>query len=353
MIESLAQHRPGVHDALVRIDRELGPRLAAVNRWGDDLRGRLLDFAGRGKLIRGSLVAACAGAFGVPPSADTCTVGAVLELIQSFLLIHDDIMDEDPVRRGRPAVYEQYRVYAEESGFRRPRRFGESMGVCGGDVAVLMAFAAFGLTGLPPATQLEMVRLLALEIADVGVAQMGDVANGHRADQASEEEIVSVYRFKTGRYTFSLPLLLGAIAAGASEDDRSALSAWGEIQGVIFQVRDDYLGVMGDTEEIGKPAGSDVAADKQTLQRRLLFERLERGSADDVRPLFGKGSLEAGELERVRTALRTTGVLDELEARVKEMRGQASRYFDQLTGVSSDGRAFLRELETYNAGRVI
>ena len=352
MIDSLDVYREGIIDALRRIDHEQGARLAGVNAWGADLRTRLVEFTSRGKLIRGSLVVAAAEAFGRAADRPVSTVAAALELVQSFLLIHDDIMDEDPVRRGVPAVFEQYRRHGCDAGFRDPARLGESMGICAGDVAVLLAVTALAGVDLDAAVRLRLIALLGEEIAKVGVAQMADVANGHSSHAATEEEILSVYRFKTGRYTFSLPLMLGALIADAPAPVVDALSAWGELQGIVFQIRDDHLGVMGETAEIGKRAGSDITANKQTLHRLHLLERLPGTQWADVEDLFGHDHLSVAQMQRVRDALEGTGTLELLDGRVDELREQARSVLN-AAGLDERTRAVFTAIDAYNAGRTV
>ncbi|MFW5689461.1 MAG: polyprenyl synthetase family protein [Spirochaetota bacterium] len=350
MIATLGSHREGIIAALRGIDANEGPGLDEVNSWGEDLRGRLVEFTSRGKLIRGSLVAAAAEALGRAPDHAVYTAAAAVELVQSFLLIHDDIMDEDPIRRGVPAVYEQYRRHACDRGFRNPARFGESMGICGGDVAVLLAVSAIGGCELYGETRIRLITLLSREIAKVGVAQMADVANGHSPKAASEEEILAVYRYKTGRYTFSLPLMMGAIIAGADGDVIQALSTWGELEGMIFQIRDDHLGIMGDTDEIGKPTGSDISSNKQTLHRLHLLARLPESKWADVAAYFGHDQLSEGQVKRVREALVGTGTVALLESRVAALREEAAAALDRLA-LPPERRAVFDEIDAYNAAR--
>ncbi len=352
MIAELAVHRQPIVDALRALDRDLGEELAGVNHWGEDLRVRMLEFAQRGKLIRGSLVAASAAAFGRPADRAVYTVAAAVELVQSFLLIHDDVMDEDPVRRGVPAVFEQYREFGSEHGFRHGQRFGESMAICAGDVAILVVFAAIGSVDIEEAARARLVSLIAREIAKVGVAQMADVANGHNPAPATEEEIISVYRFKTGRYTFSLPLMLGAILAGTDATVVDALCRWGDLQGVVFQIRDDQLGIMGDTEQTGKPVGSDIMANKQTLHRLMLFEAIAGTAWEDVRACFGRDRLSIEEVRRVRRAFEETGTIGLLDRRIARLRSDAAR---ELSGIELGDapRLLLDAIDAYNAAREV
>ncbi len=352
MIDVIAAHRAPIVTALREIDRTAGHELTAVNRWGEDLRTRLLDFTERGKLIRGSLVAASSVALGREPDRAVYTVAAAVELVQSFLLIHDDIMDEDPLRRGVPAIFEQYGRHGVEHGFRSAARFGESMGICAGDVAVLVGFAAIGGIDVSPTTRVRLITLLASEIAKVGVAQMADVANGHAPESATETDIMSVYRFKTGRYTFSLPLMLGAILADTDEATIGALGRWGELEGIIFQIRDDELGLMQDTDDIGKPAGSDVAANKQTLHRLVLSSRLPGSGYEDVMRCFGQDSLRPDQIARVREALVATGTIAAIDERVASLRSRAAAELSSQA-LSEDARRVFDAIDEYNAHRTV
>jgi geranylgeranyl diphosphate synthase type I len=325
--------------------------LDRVNRWAPDLRTRLLEFASRGKLIRGALVATGAEVFGAAADRDVYRVAAAMELIQSFLLIHDDIMDEDSLRRGQPAIFEQYRQLGVERSFRRNQRFSESMGICAGDVAMLLAFEGASTTGLPAELQREVVMRLAQEIADVGVAQMADVANGHTAEPALETEILSVYRYKTGRYTFSLPLMLGGVIAGAAQDDLDTLGQWGELEGIIFQIRDDQLGLLGSEEETGKPAGSDIISDKQTIHRLLLQERAAGTNWQHVLAYFGARELPADAIEEVREALDDLGVIAEIDSRIVKLGAESDAMLESLTAVTPAGRETLGEISAFNRQR--
>lgn len=350
MIDLLSNYRSGIERALSQVIRG-SEHLSRVNSWGPDLIERLYQFAASGKLIRGSLVCASAQAFGSEPGPAAYRVGAVMELIQSFLLIHDDIMDQDAIRRGAPAVYEQYRLQGHTDEYSNTARYGESMGICAGDVAVLLAFEAISTLELPPSLVVAVSRFVAAEIADVGVAQMADVAHGHQPSEPSEQQILDVYRMKTGRYTFSVPLVLGAMLAGADQSAISAVSEWGEIQGVIFQLRDDELGLMGETNEIGKPAGTDVSSDKKTLHRALLLARCGESGCDEVRRLFGTDEIGEAGMQKVRQALRDTGTLTELARRVEALGTKAQPLLDSMTGLTDEGRDAFARLAEYNASR--
>jgi geranylgeranyl diphosphate synthase, type I len=350
MIETLSRHREEIARLLAKIIDGSARHLDRVTPWAPDLRGRLLEFATRGKLVRGSLLAVGATTFGHTPDSDTYQVAAAIELIQSFLLIHDDIMDEDATRRGTPSLHEQYRLLGVDSSFTTPGRFGESMGICAGDVAMMLAVEAVSTTGLDAALRIELIRCIAAEIGDVGAAQMADVANGHRTDRASESEILWIYKWKTGRYTFSLPLSLGARIAGATQSQADDLGRWGEVQGTIFQIRDDQLELMENGDDTGKPAGSDIATDKQTLHRLRLFKAAPGTRWESVLPYFGS-PVSAVQIAEVREALIGLGVLDGIDELVERLDLESIAVLDQMDSITEEAKAALLEIARFNRGR--
>jgi geranylgeranyl diphosphate synthase type I len=179
---------------------------AGVNSLGRDLCGRLYEFSSQGKMIRGGLVSLAYSLFrdngderGVRQKLEAA--GAAMELFQSGLLVHDDIMDRDPVRRGLSAVYHQYAEMAEGKGIAGSDHLGESLGICAGDVAFFLAFEILSGIDADPEVHRELLALCARELAYVGVAQMQDVYNAASADPVAGPDIMKLYLYDT-RFPF-------------------------------------------------------------------------------------------------------------------------------------------------------
>nr|WP_240001380.1 polyprenyl synthetase family protein [Streptomyces sp. ST1020] len=183
---------------------------------------------------------------------------AALELLHAFALIHDDIIDNSPTRRGTPTAHAAHTALHARSGWAgESRRYGEGVAILAGDLALSYANRLAGtLTG--PAAQVwhELV-------TEMIVGQQLDVA---LAAEAVPDEALArwVAVCKSGRYTIHRPLALGAALAG-----RPALygvfEAYGVAAGEAFQLRDDLLDAFGDEEVTGKPAGLDLDEHKMTL----------------------------------------------------------------------------------------
>jgi geranylgeranyl diphosphate synthase type I len=296
----LAERREAIARFLETQLSEAEAPFQRVSPWGRDVAQRLRQFAVRGKMIRGGLVAMGASLFGTDPDEDVVRAGAVAELIQSFLLIHDDIMDRDTSRRGEEALFYQYARLAEDEGIEDWYHLGEALGICVGDVALLLSFELLEGLACEPDRAGRVRSLFSREIGWVGLAQMSDLYYGETAREVSEAEVIDLYRFKTGRYTFSLPLSVGAVLAGQGDDTVERLGELGEKLGVIFQVKDDELGLFGDEKQIGKPLGSDIAENKKTIFRQYLFARAGARERAELDTMFGAHSVTPDAVGRVR-----------------------------------------------------
>ncbi len=310
--------------------------------WATAALDMLQDYTSAGKMLRGSL--ACLG-FDLAYGADRSTVvpvAAALELLQSFLLIHDDIMDRDATRRGQPSIHERYARIAEDRGTADALHFGYSMAICVGDVANELAFEVLSAGGP------EIVSLVATEIAKTGFAQMSDVANGLLESEPSIDEILTVYRYKTGRYTIALPLAVGAACAGADTSLKESLAEAGEQLGIVFQLIDDKIGLFGDASTTGKPVGSDIEENKKTVIRRLLYDVADESARADLDAAFGSnGGVDA--VRRVYNRL-------EIEARLDELIDQyMDRFSKIIDGLSVDEKSInvLIDFVGYNRSREV
>lgn len=324
MLTYFQNARPGIAKAVRDILRESAPKLGAISPMGTELAARLEAYAQAGKMIRGILVrlgyelcAAEAPEAAMEPVLDRA--GAAMEFLQAGLLIHDDIMDRDTLRRGAATVHAQYERDAAAAQAADPAHHGVSLGVCAGDVAFFLGFHALADLRVPEAGQeraRQVAAYAAQELCWVGVAQMQDVRSGAGGIGSNPDpaQILRVYRYKTGRYTFSLPLVIGARLAGGSAEHLAALDQAGENLGVVFQLKDDELGIFGDAAQSGKRADSDIREDKKTLLRHFLFEAADPGMRERLAGIFG--SREPGEagLRYVRAALEATGA----QAKVRE-----------------------------------
>ena len=196
---------------------------ARVNPWGPDALEKISGVVSGGKTIRGSLVLLTHDLLGGNVKNDALRVAAAYELIQTGLVVHDDIMDHDDMRRGHPAMHVQYK--------------SEAMAMCVGDICFFLAQELLSDTSV--------AKISAVIFQEVGLAQMEDVAGS----TLTRERILSLYKYKTARYSFSLPMMAGATLARADKKTIDLMEQLGESMGILFQMQNDTLNIPGDTRE--------------------------------------------------------------------------------------------------------
>jgi geranylgeranyl diphosphate synthase type I len=270
--------------------------------------------------------------------------GGALELLHTFALIHDDIMDGSDRRRGMDTTHVLFRARHAEAGWRgEGRRFGEGVGILVGDLAFV--YADLLLAGAPAAA-LEVFTELRLEV-NVGqyLDLLGTVRGGAGLEQARR-----ISRYKSGRYTTERPLQLGAALAGRLGELGDVLSAFGDPLGEAFQLRDDLLGVFGDTGVTGKPVGEDLREGKPTALYALAAAGAFGEAADLLARRFGAPDLTPDEVAQLQDVLVSTGAKAEVEARIDALLAQA---LDALhhAPLAAEARRELEELARFVAGR--
>ncbi len=329
--------------------REKRKAYARVNAWGEDALGKLGPFAQTGKMLRSGMVAIGAR-IGGGASGPAVRAGAAVELIQAALLIHDDIIDRDEMRRGRPALHHEYALQGRALASRDAAHFGEGMGICLADIAFFLAFEILASLPAAPRVRAEILSLWSHELGLVGLAQMQDLYFGEASPAIKPPDIIRLYLYKTARYTFSAPLLTGAKLAGAPRGVQEKLDRLGETLGVLFQLKDDDLGLFGTEEELGKPVGSDVRECKQTLLAHFLFREASARQKRRLREIFGNPKITPAMVDEVKELAETLGVRRRLLARIGRMRRLA---LIEIGGLPDTGgaRRLLRDLLEYSVTR--
>lgn len=342
----LEKYKNSIEKYLKNFFFSLKEELSDVNRWGSDLSDRLLEFSLQGKMIRGALtIASCEMLSGTVPPWIIPVAGA-FELIHSSLLIHDDIMDNDLYRRGEKTIFFQYIDIGKGEIRGDSSHFGKSLGICAGDIGFFLAQKILSDTELNPETRNRIFEFWANELVRVGLAQMQDVYFSISRRQVEEDEILNLYRFKTARYTFSIPLVTGAIAARADRQTISLLEKLGEHMGIIFQIKDDELGLFGTEEETGKPVGTDIRERKQTLYAFYLFKMVPESEAETLRALYEKKTITVSDLQNIKDIITKSGVYEMIEKTVLAHKNDALKLIDAL-GTEEKWKKILRGLISY------
>ncbi len=346
----LERARKDVADFLAACLAEKGELFESVNAWGPDAVRKLRPFVRTGKTLRAGLVAAGSALAGRRPGRSAVRAGAAVELIQSALLIHDDIMDRDPVRRGAPSLHRQYQIQAARLGVREPGHFGEGMALCLGDIAFFLGFGLLSTLPEPAERRAAIVSLWADELCRVGLGQMQDLYFGEAFPAVKDADILRLYLYKTARYSFSAPLLTGARLGQAPAGLLGRLASIGETMGVLFQLRDDEIGLFGSQSVTGKPVGSDIRESKMTLLSRRLFDRAGPRDRARLAKAFGNPRLGARALADVRELAGKLGLRGELREEMGRLHARAARAIDRLDAPAGPKRV-LRDVLDFSLSR--
>ncbi len=322
-----------------------------VNRWSKDALRRLYATIIKGKMVRGGMVFLAYQLAGKRPDEACLRLAAAIEIVHTALIVHDDIMDLDELRRGESTLYKQYEILTRKHAGHNAGHVGESLGICVGDVAIFLSFNL--LSSLPqtktPALQ-EIVGIFSQEIIKVGFAQMQDVYSGAVSTMPSQADILRLYCYKTARYTFSLPLMLGGLAAGQPSGSVRLLEKFGEHLGIIFQIKDDELGMFGDEQKIGKPVGSDIREGKKTLYYYFLFKQSSAAERKKLEGIFGNTSMTQNEVALVRELIMKYGIQKKI-AKILSYRITAVKKVVAAYDGAAGQKKMLYELLEYNLNR--
>ncbi len=354
-IDPVTAYRPAVLaelEAFIARHRKLsGGGLA----WSADFIDRLRDFAVAGKLLRGSLICysytICSGnqpGQELPPAV--LNAAAAIELVHAGLLIHDDIIDQDELRRGRPSIHAQYGKLAARQGLADPARLGEGLALCAGDMVLFLGFELLASAKSQTTGSLQLSRLFIRELTTVCAGQMQDIYLGSLPVPPPKRDIYAVMRAKTATYSLALPLEAGAILAGQPAATRRRLHDIGMAAGTLFQIRDDELGSLGLAGDIGKPVGSDIREGKKTLLYYYLWQAAGAAERRRLLAVFGNPAAGADDISYVQQAMRRGRLQDRLKQDVSKLEQTAFRHIDRLD-LDRGAKQELRQLVRFCGAR--
>ncbi|MGA8664842.1 MAG: polyprenyl synthetase family protein [Thermoplasmata archaeon] len=273
------------------------------------------------------------------------SAAAALEHFQSWMLIHDDIIDHSDERRGGPTVHRMMATAHRTAGrVGSSEEYGMGIGITLGDLEEPYTVEGLLRTRTPPATRVaalaEYVRMTRL----TAYGQLLDIRNGTLPPgEVTERDVLDVHRLKSAIYTVVSPLRIGALLGGSSESHLVDLEAVGTDLGVAFQLRDDVLGAGFDADESGKSA-NDLQEGKRTL---LVVQAWKKGAPADRARLdrvLGNANAPPEDVERAREVIRATGSLDYSEKRISALTRRALARLASSRTIPARGKPLIGEV---------
>lgn len=330
-----------------RVDREL--ELFFKEREGDSLdpvcrniNGHIRDFTlNGGKRLRPILVVLGHDLF-AEPDEKVYRASISMELTQTYLLIHDDIMDQSEIRRGHPSLHI---AVSKKLGdhVTDKKRISENMAIVAGDLADSMAHQALLGCEMNPAEVLDANMELSKIIEMTGYGQLIDIDSANNLD-FGQSDLIRLHILKTARYTIEGPLMMGAVLSGTRKDIKP-LSYYGTLLGTAFQLHDDILGLFGEEAETGKSIKSDVNEGKKTL---LMLKAMEYSEEDRqfISECLSSGNVSDADFARLRKIVKDSGSYDYSRQLMQRMISKSKEYLKQVEG-KAEIKEFLNWLADY------
>ena len=323
LMDALGSHRDIVEEVI----------MASLGKMKQErLHGAMTHlFAGGGKRLRAILPRLVGEAVGEVHEGHY-TLGACIEIIHNFTLVHDDIMDQDPIRRGLDAVHVAY---------------DDATAINAGDAMLAVGFEILAESPhIEPENLAFLVGSIGEMVRKVAEGQMVDIEFENRED-VSEADYVSMIKGKTSAM-FETCAMTGAKLAGADDVTVENMAQWGLNLGLCFQMMDDLIDITGDTETLGKPAGSDVVQGKRTL---IAIHALECSSELPMfTKVFGAGECSDENLAQAVSELESSGSIDYAKQRAMNYHSLAHSCLDKLE--DSPALSILRELTDFQLIRI-
>jgi geranylgeranyl diphosphate synthase, type I len=334
-----------------RVDQALQAFISSQRRMLSELGAdvdALLDAAAAavtgGKRLRPAFCFWAWRAAGQPADDRIVVAASSLELLHASAIVHDDVMDDSDTRRGQPAAHRYFqRLARTEAWLGQELQFGLGSAILLGDLLLSWSDQLLRASGLPIDAIARAMPYFDAMRSEVAAGQFLDLL-AQASGQNSVERAMRVLRYKSAKYTVERPLHVGASLAGADEPLISAMSEYGIPLGEAFQLRDDVLGVFGDPQVTGKPAGDDVRQGKRTV---LMSRAVELAGDDDrflLESAIGDQGLTDESVAGVLTAVERSGALAHVEGLIAELSAMALKALAEAPIRDEEARTALSEL---------
>lgn len=298
----------------------------------------LEDYIAGGKKVRGALTVLGYHAAGGRKQKEIIPVSAAVEIIHSSLLIHDDFIDKDKLRRGKPTVHEAY-----SKG--NSKHYGASIALIIGDIGIFLSHQLIANSKFDPSKKARAISELERLLTNTGYGEILDIAFDFK-EKITWDEILKVRLYKTAHYTFVLPLTIGATLAEAKKSMLEAIEVYGENVGLAFQIRDDVLGVFGDPKVTGKSNESDIREGKITLLYKKSLKLANKKDRKFLKKWYGNKDLDAKKIQKIRKIIKDSGALEFSDSEARKLVEKGKSKVDKITD-KKDYQEVLQTLADY------
>ena len=313
ILQTLNETVEAVQKELNKIFQINGGKEEQLGSFGDKFYSEFDNYlTNAGKRIRPFLTRTAFEAVGGNHDEGNITKASLsIELLHSGSLLHDDVIDKDETRRGKPSFYVIFReMYKEKvnSNSVKAQDFGEAMSIFAGDLCFPYAIESIITSGFPEDRKIKALQAFTeafREVIDGVIIEIGSSV----FNESTEEEYMRMIFLKTGAL-IRKAVEIGAILGDGSDKQINALVEYCDNLGKAFQIQDDVLGVFADPKVLGKPVGGDIREGKFTILRIIALKNGTPEQKERLNQLTGKENLTDDELIEVKKMYKDTGALD-------------------------------------------
>ncbi len=287
-------------------------------------------YSSGGKRFRPYMTLLTYSAYSNDDTNNVMAAAAAQELLHLAVLIHDDIIDRDDIRYGVQNISGRYKEH-----YRKPlpedaenTHFAEGAAILAGDLLLSEAYHLLQQAAVAPDCIGEAMTILHRALFAVIGGELLDTEASFRGETAAHPLLIAEQ--KTASYSFVLPLQIGACLAGASAEQREVLDQLAQTLGIGFQIRDDIMGVFGDSAVTGKSTDGDLQEGKRTLLIEEFYRLATAEQADEFNAIFGQHTATAEQLVRARQLIEASGAKVSIESMITEYQEKATDIVAQL-----------------------
>ncbi|OGZ33361.1 MAG: hypothetical protein A3I88_00390 [Candidatus Portnoybacteria bacterium RIFCSPLOWO2_12_FULL_39_9] len=262
-----------------------------------------------------------------------------IELIHNFLLIHDDIIDQDRLRRGQLSLHSLY-----QKKFFNNQHTGISLAMISGDIISVWGYENLINSDFDEKLKIKAIKILNETIEKTCYGEMIELILKKR--KIAEKDILNISKYKTAYYTFVNPLKIGAVLAGRDRGFLEKIEKFGLPLGIAFQIQDDILGLFGSQKEIGKPIGSDIKENQPNL---LIFKTLTLANLKDrqkFKNYLGQPTINQKDIREIKRIVKESGSLKYCRRKAGDLIKKA-KYFLKQMKIPQKEKQFLKDLADY------
>jgi len=286
-----------------------------------------------GKRLRPVLVLMSAEIFDAPYQK-ALQAALAIEVFHNFSLVHDDIMDAAPIRRGKATVHEKWDL---------------NTGILSGDAMLINAYQLF--EHYEGSIFKELAQLFTKTAIQVCEGQQYDIDFESRED-VEIEDYLKMIEYKTA-VLVGASLQMGAIVAGASEECKRSVYQYGRLLGIAFQLQDDYLDAFGDPDTFGKQLGGDIIENKKTFLYLKALENSGKLDANNLEDLYSINPMDArGKIEAVKTIFEESGAAELTRKEIEKYTNQAFKVLEDID-IPESRKALLKQFGASLMERVV